>query len=299
MKRVMKTAVAVTAFGLAAALAVPAQAQTKDPGGSQTTRDEPGSGKGPAGLGSLLGGLTGGGLLNGLGGGLLGGLLGGRSGAPAQPAQPPQQQQQENQRPGRSEMGPAIDGLTSSLPLGGLASSHQSKRKTQVKPQQDATLQGAFASVADLVEGSLGGAMASLSTTKLLPGGAVSVTQALDSTTEAVNGTTQGVDHLSVQDTVTSVSRAAKFALPQSTNGRLGPLIGQLAPAEAAPLLESLPGTTQVASIDEIAPLVEDASALVSTNGTKASGAYTDTIASLGWATAALTSAVQDPWHHR
>ncbi|QYC45388.1 hypothetical protein Nocox_39190 [Nonomuraea coxensis DSM 45129] len=80
MNRVVKAAVAATAFGLAAALAVPAQAGA----GYETTRnapaDGPGGGTGLAGgspLGGLLGGLTGAGLGGGLGGGLTGGALGG------------------------------------------------------------------------------------------------------------------------------------------------------------------------------------------------------------------------------
>jgi hypothetical protein len=288
MKAVIKTAVAVTAFGLAAAaLAAPAQAQTLDRGNS-TVRDVPQSeGSGGLPVGNLLGGLTQGGLLDGLGGGLLGGLLGGsQKAAPAQP----KQKKGEQWETGRSR-GPAIDGRT--LPL-------SSKIKdTRVKPRQDTTLQGAFASVAYLVEGSFGGAMASLSTTRVVPGSAFSVAETLDTTTDALNGATGGAAHLSVQDTVAGVSRAAKRALPASTNGRLAPLVGRLVPAEAAPVVESLPGTTQVASIDEIAPLIEDAAAVVSTNGTKATSAYTDTVASLGWTTAALTSMVRGPWYHR
>ncbi|MDA0646513.1 MULTISPECIES: hypothetical protein [Nonomuraea] len=279
MKRVMKTAVAVTAFGLAAALAVPAQAQAGDLGASPTKRDQA-----RIGDDSPLDGLVG-----GLAGGLLDGLFGAAAKASAKPAQ--------NQT--RPQGRPGIDGLSNTLPLDGLAASRPAKPRAQVKPTQEDTFEGAFAQVAYLFEGSLGGATASLSTTRMVPGGRYGSTEALDGATSALDGATTGVAHLSLQETVVGMSRAAKQALPRSSNGRLAPLVGRVAPAETAPLLESLPGTTQVASIDEIAPLVEDASALVSTNGTKATSAYTDTVAALGWTTAALTSMVRDPWHYR
>ncbi|MEV4838876.1 hypothetical protein AB0K05_30525 [Nonomuraea sp. NPDC049486] len=273
MKRVMKTAVAVTAFGLAAALAVPAQAQARDLGASPTKRDQARIGSDDSPLDGLVGGLA---------GGLLDGLFGAGAKASAKPAQ--------NQT--RPQGRPSVDGLSNTLPLDGLAASRPAKPRAQVKPKQEDTFEGAFAQVAYLFEGSLGGATASLSTTRMVPGGRYGSTEALD-------GATTGVAHLSLQETVVGMSRAAKQALPRSSNGRLAPLVGRVAPAETAPLLESLPGTTQVASIDEIAPLVEDASALVSTNGTKATSAYTDTVAALGWTTAALTSMVRDPWHYR
>lgn len=279
MKRVMKTAVAVTAFGLAAALAVPAQAQARDLGASQAKRDQVRSDSDGSPLGGLVGGLA---------DGLLGGLFGGAKAS----AKPAQNQTGPQGRPG-------IDGLSNTLPLGGLAASRPAKPRAQVKPKQEDTFEGAFAQVAYLFEGSLGGATASLSTTRMVPGGRYGSTEALDGATSALDGATTGVAHLSLKETVVGMSRAAKQALPRSSNGRLAPLVGRLAPAETAPLLESLPGTTQVASIDEIAPLVEDASALVSTNGTKATSAYTDTVAALGWTTAALTSMVRDPWHYR
>ncbi|MFC5818291.1 hypothetical protein [Nonomuraea harbinensis] len=274
MKRVMKTAVAVTAFGLAAALAVPAQAQARDLGASPTKRDQVRSDSDGSPLDGLVGGLA---------GGLLDGLFGAGAKASAKPAQ--------NQT--RPQGRPSIDGLSNTLPLDGLAASRPAK------PKQEDTFEGAFAQVAYLFEGSLGGATASLSTTRMVPGGRYGSTEALDGATSALDGATTGVAHLSLQETVVGMSRAAKQALPRSSNGRLAPLVGRVAPAETAPLLESLPGTTQVASIDEIAPLVEDASALVSTNGTKATSAYTDTVAALGWTTAALTSMVRDPWHYR
>ncbi|MGI5273159.1 hypothetical protein ACQEUU_28700 [Nonomuraea sp. CA-218870] len=276
----------MTAFGLAAALAVPAQASAaaRDLGG-----DNP--------LGGLLGGLTGGGLLNGAGDGLLGGLL--NSAAP-QPAG----------APSGPRLQPGADRLIDSEPLSGRASSRRTApRNGPVEPPPAEVLHGTFTSVSHLVEGALGTAMSPLSATRPMTGD----TRTMDTTTRTVDTTTRTVDTATrtvdtatralsgattAADSVAAVSRAARYALPrQSADGRLAPLVGHLAPTELAPPLDTLPGTTQVASIDEIAPLVEDAAAVVSTNGVEAASAYTDTITSLGWTTAALTSAVRDPWH--
>ncbi|MEU6731272.1 hypothetical protein ABZ917_46830 [Nonomuraea wenchangensis] len=78
MNRVVKAAVAATAFGLAAALAAPAQAEAQYATAGNALADGPGGGTSVAGgspVGGLLGGLAGG----GVGGGLLGGLIGGKS----------------------------------------------------------------------------------------------------------------------------------------------------------------------------------------------------------------------------
>ncbi|MEU4516062.1 hypothetical protein AB0G05_41770 [Nonomuraea wenchangensis] len=83
MNRVVKAAVAATAFGLAAALATPAQAEAQYETARNALADGPGGGTSVAGgspAGGLLSGLTGGGLAGtGAGGGLLGGLLGGKA----------------------------------------------------------------------------------------------------------------------------------------------------------------------------------------------------------------------------
>lgn len=328
MKRAIKTAVAVTSFGLAAALAVPAHAQAGEVGARHAYDNEPEKGRsgggsplgggGPlGGLGGLLGPISG--LLKGVAGSTpLGGLLGKKSAPSTRPTQStpvkadPRRPVTTYQAPGKRQgAGPQLapeaaglpfSGLTGALPLGGVvpgASRMAAPRDVHVKPgatMSEQSLRGAFASVADLVEGSLSGAMAVLSTTRAVPGGTASAVDVLDGTTKALNGATEGAESLSAEYTMTGLARAARHALPQATNGRLAPLVGHLAPAETAPLLESLPGTTQVASIDEVAPLIEDASAMVATNGTKAVGTYSDTVTALGWATAALTSKVRAPW---
>jgi hypothetical protein len=70
MNRIVKTAVAVAAFGLAAALAVPVQAEARyDTAGRAPAEDPGGTGGDP--LGGLLSGLFGGELTGGLVGGLL------------------------------------------------------------------------------------------------------------------------------------------------------------------------------------------------------------------------------------
>jgi hypothetical protein len=312
MKRVIKTAVAVTSFGLAAALAAPVHAEVNDHGVNHAPSDDP--------FGGLLGGDAGGAanLLSQLtGGGALGGLLGG--GALPLGGQVDAEDQTEHMggpnsyeditphsKP-RPELGPKVAGLPltgdllGNLPAlggalpGGALSGGASRmaapggvkqvQSFQVKAAEQQTLRGSFASVADLVEGSLGGAMAKLSSTSLLP-------DATGTTTRTMNGTTQGFGTLSMESTVAGLSEAAKRALPAASSPKLAPVIGRVVPAELAPLVQTLPGATQLAVIDEISPLIEDASTVVSANGTKAAGIYADAITSLGWTTAALTSHV-------
>ncbi|MEU4578379.1 MULTISPECIES: hypothetical protein [Nonomuraea] len=310
---------AVTSFGLAAALAPPVHADVQELGHRAAPQaDEPG-GKGGGPLGGLLSPVTGllGGLLGG-GGGLLGG---GKKSAPAEkyegqaeprgPIGPNSYEDATRWSEPRPELAPRVAGLpllgglgkglplAGGLPLGGVvpgASRLAVPQNAKVKPNVDGTLHGAFASVADLVEGSLSGAMAKLSTTRLLPGGTTSVVDASNTTTDTLNGTTQGLENLSLESTMAGLGAAAKHALPHASRGELSPLIGHLTPAEAAPLIESLPGTTQIAAVDEVSPLVEDVSNVLSTNGTKATGSYNETITSLGWSTAALTRHAADAW---
>jgi hypothetical protein len=312
MKRVIKTAVAVTSFGLAAALAAPVHADVQDLGSKSVSSDEPGGLGG--GLGGLLGPVS----------SLLGpvtGLLGGLGGKKAASAGEDEREyygpnSYEDATPWsepRPELAPRLAGLpllgsvTKGLPgvggaggVGGIvpgASRMAAPADTHVKPSADSTLKGAFASVADLVEGSLGGAMAKLSTTNLVPGATTSAVDASNTTTDTLNGTTQGVENLSLETTMSGLGAAAKHALPHARRGELAPLIGHLAPAETAPLVETLPGATQVLNVEEMAPLVEDTANLIATNGTKATGSYNDTAASLGWATAALTSGVTESYN--
>jgi len=260
MKRVIKAAVAVTSLGLAAALSVPAHAEVRDLGVNNAPSDDP--------LGGLLGGVGGVGGAGGggdllaklTGGNLLGGLLGGvgKSGAsgPADMRNADLQNADiENQAepmardsfedatvdsgplpelaPGGAGL-PVAGDLLKQLPVLGSVVPGASRaavpdtatglQDAQSRPE---ILRGAFTSVADLMGGSLGGAMAELSRLHLAPEGA------------------------------------------------------------SAPLVEAFPGTTQAASIDEIAPLVEDA------------GARPDVITSLGWATPAQAGDVDTSWAGR
>jgi hypothetical protein len=306
MKRVIKTAVAVTSFGLAAALAAPVHAEVNDHGVNHAPSDDPFGGLlgGDEGAANLLSQLTGGGVLGGLlGGGAL--PLGGQVDAEDQTEHMGGPNSYEDITPHskpRPELGPKVAGLPltgellGNLPaLGGALPGGASRmaapggvkqvQSFQVKAAEQQTLRGSFASVADLVEGSLGGAMAKLSSTSLLP-------DTTGTTTRTMNGTTQGVGTLSMESTVAGLSEAAMHALPAASNPKLAPAIGRVVPAELAPLVQALPGATQLAVIDEISPLIEDASTVVSANGTKAAGIYADAIASLGWTTAALTSHV-------
>jgi hypothetical protein len=306
MKRVIKTAVAVTSFGLAAALAAPVHAEVNDHGVNHAPSDDPFGGLlgGDKGAANLLSQLTGGGVLGGLlGGGAL--PLGGQVDAEDQTEHMGGPNSYEDITPHskpRPELGPKVAGLPltgellGNLPaLGGALPGGASRmaapggvkqvQSFQVKAAEQQTLRGSFASVADLVEGSLGGAMAKLSSTSLLP-------DTTGTTTRTMNGTTQGVGTLSMESTVAGLSEAAMHALPAASNPKLAPAIGRVVPAELAPLVQALPGATQLAVIDEISPLIEDASTVVSANGTKAAGIYADAITSLGWTTAALTSHV-------
>ncbi|MFI7455702.1 hypothetical protein ACIBQX_50170 [Nonomuraea sp. NPDC049714] len=313
MKRVIKTAVAVTSFGLAAALAAPVHAEVNDHGVNHAPSDDPIGGLlggDDGGMGNLLSQLTGGGVLGGLlGGGAL--PLGGQVDDAEDQAEymggPNSYEDITPDSEPRPELGPKVAGLPlggellGNLPaLGGMVPGGtkpggasrmaapggvKQVQSFQVKAAEQQTLHGAFASVADLVEGSLGGAMAQLSSTSLLP-------DTTGTTSRTMNGTTQGVGSLSMESTVAGLSEAARHALPAASNGKLAPLIGRVVPAELAPLVEVLPGATQLAAIDEISPLIEDASTVVSANGTKAAGIYADAITSLGWTTAALTSHV-------
>lgn len=307
MKRVIKTAVAVTSFGLAAALAAPVHAEVNDHGVNHAPSDDPFGGLlggDDAGAGNLLSQLTGGGVLGGLlGGGAL--PLSGQADAEDQTEHMGGPNSYEDITPGsepRPELGPKVaglplaSGLLDKLPaVGGVMPGGASRmaapggvkqvQSFQVKAAEQQTLHGAFASVADLVEGSLGGAMAKLSSANLLP-------DTTGTTTRTMNGATQGVGTLSTEATVAGLAEAAKHALPAASNPKLAPVIGRVVPAELAPLVEELPGATQLAAIDEISPLVEDASTVVAANGTKAAGIYADAITSLAWTTAALTSGV-------
>ncbi|SEH01741.1 hypothetical protein SAMN05444920_121189 [Nonomuraea solani] len=322
MNRVVKTAVAVTAFGLAAAaLAVPAQAEVRN----NTARYAPIDG--PAGttaasspLGGLLGGLVGGGLLNGVLGASKpkAGAHPGMTEAERDAAVENQEEQvgsanaaEDVTRQGGPlpELSPIIGGmplggggLTESLPiLGGAARMAQPatpsvKAGKQSETQPKAIGMNTFGGATGMLESSVGGAMGTLSTTNLLPGTGTSVTDTSSATAKTMNATTRGVETLSADTAIFGVTQATRRALPGATSGELSPVIGQVAPAEMAPVAEALPGTSQAASMDELAPVIDQASGFVAVSGKKATGRYSDVITALGWSTDALTSSVRNSW---
>ncbi|MFI7134426.1 hypothetical protein ACIBQ1_52790 [Nonomuraea sp. NPDC050153] len=335
MNRVVKTAVAVTAFGLAAALAVPAQAEVRHDAAGYV-----GSGGGSGSpLDSLLGGSLTDSLLGGLVGGVpLNGLLGGGTQAKsaARPSRPMTDVERdiaaENQQgpahfttPNAAEdvtnfggplpeLSPIVGGfslggggLTESLPvpiLSGAARMAQ-PAATSVKAGKQGTgqvvtegtaLRGAYDATAGVLGMSVGDAMNKVNSNSLFPGAGSSVLNTSTATAKTMNSTTQGVESLSAGSVVAGLGLVARQALPQAASSELSPVIGQVAPVEMAPVVEALPGTAQAASMDELTPLVEDASGFLSANGTKATGTYGDVLTALGWTTDALTSSVRDSW---
>ncbi|MEW9553822.1 hypothetical protein [Nonomuraea sp. NPDC050783] len=107
----------------------------------------------------------------------------------------------------------------------------------------------------------------------------------------------RGFDSLSNGAARLGLAQAALRALPYKNKSELAPAIGQVAPAESAAMAEALPATARNMTVEELAPLAEDAGALVQTNGTKAVGGYADVMTALGWTTDALTSSVRDTWN--
>ncbi|MDX3109368.1 hypothetical protein ACIBO5_60700 [Nonomuraea angiospora] len=334
MNRVVKAAVAVTVFGLAAALAAPAQAEVgnnavgNDGGGTNSPLD-----------GLLGGGLLNDGLLSGLiGGGQLNGLLSGglKPKAAAQPSRPMSSVERdiaaENQKrqgytttPNAAEdvtnfggplpeLSPIVGGfslggggLTESLPVPALSGAARMAQPvaTSVKSgRQDGgqvltegeTLRGAYDATTGLFNTSFSDAMDKLDNNSVLPGAGSSLLNTSAATAKTMSGTSKGIETLSAESIVAGLGKAARLALPQAASGRLSPAIGQVAPVEMAPVIEALPGTAQAASVDELTPLVEDTSGVVSANGTKATGTYGDVLTALGWTTDSLTSSVRDSW---
>ncbi|WP_219460901.1 hypothetical protein [Nonomuraea rhizosphaerae] len=293
MKRVIKTAVAVAAFGLAAALSAPAaQADALRP----TNLGLPGGGDPVSGL---LGGLLGG--AGGVGGGnLLGGLLGGGKGksGSSQQANPEEGPNVEGaaefsptqgQLPVGGRLSDPLGGLTGVLP-GASRLAESAADKAAVQRNSKATVyqteRGAFSTLAGLLDGSVFGGLGQLTGTDVVQGSAGTATGS------TMTNAGRGLDSLTMSEATKSLAAAARSALPQAGGGKLAPLVGHVAPAESAPLVEAVPGTVQAASVDEIAPLVEDTSGVVSTNGTKAAGSYSDTMTSLTWTADALTGDV-------
>ncbi|MFF4625581.1 hypothetical protein [Nonomuraea jabiensis] len=332
MNRVVKAAVAVTVFGLAAALAVPAQAEA----GNNAVRNDGGGTNSPLD-GLLGGGLLKDGLLSGLiGGGQLNGLLGGglQGKSAAQPGRPmtsverdiaAESQRRYSTTPNAAEdvtnfggplpeLSPIVGGfslggagLTESLPVPVLSGAARMAQPvaTSVKAggrdggrvlTEGETLRGAYDATTGLFNTSFGDAMDKLNNNGVLPGAGSSLLNTGAATAKTMSGTSKGIETLSAESIVAGLGEAARRALPHDASGRLSPVIGQVAPVEMAPVIEALPGTAQAASMDELTPLVEDASGVVSANGAKATGTYGDVLTALGWSTDSLTSSVRDSW---
>ncbi|GAA3712209.1 hypothetical protein GCM10022224_092200 [Nonomuraea antimicrobica] len=326
MKRVVKTAIAVTAFGLAAAaMAVPAQAEVHSNTARYAPIDGPGGGTTAASpLGGLLGGLVGNGLLSG--------LLGGsqpKSGA-AQMTEAERDAASENMaesiatanafedvtRTGGPlpELSPIVmgiplggSGLTKSLPLPVLSGAARmaepatpsvkaGKQGQSQATVEGATVRGTFGAVTGTLESSVGGAAHKLYASGLLPSSGIGFVGTGDATSKTLSGTTQGVAGLSADSAVAGLTEAARRALPHASSGELSPMVGRVAPAEMAPVVEALPATSQAIAMDELTPLVESSSSFVAARGTKAAGSYSDVITALGWTTDALTSSVRNSW---
>ncbi|GAA3625266.1 hypothetical protein GCM10022419_133590 [Nonomuraea rosea] len=326
MNRVVKTAVAVTAFGLAAALAVPAQADVQYNSARYAANDAPGGGTSANGspIGSLLGGLV--------GGGLFGSLFGGKAKSAQAPGghmtEAERDAASEDQRePGMSvpaanaaedvlsggspltELSPIVGGfrlgggdLTKSLPvLSGASRMATPTVKTGEQGHsqsvtEGAALRGAYGAATGLVDSSVGGTVNRLAPSSLMPASGAGFLDASGLTAKTMGAASKSVESLSADTTLTGLAMAARRALPHAASGELAPVVGQVAPAEMAPVVEALPGTTQAASMDELTPLVEDTSNLVATRGAKTAGYYGDVMAALGWTTDALTSSVRNSW---
>ncbi|MEU6721446.1 hypothetical protein ABZ897_59235 [Nonomuraea sp. NPDC046802] len=322
MNRVVKTAVAVTAFGLAAALAVPAQADVRHNNSKHNTSRSATLGDSP--VGGILGGLVGSGLLTG--------LLGATPKSAALPDARalPDTRMSEIERDRASEaaarqrtqaeesgftanaaedvisggaplreLSPIVGGfalgqagLTKSLPVLGAARMAQPATPA-VKGGAASQNTDVYGSVSGLVDSSIGGTMFGWSSGRLLPEDG----NGLMNTGKATVGkTAKGFESLSAETALGGLSATAKRALPRVTSGELAPVVGQVAPKEVAPVVEALPGTTQTASAEELKPIVKDASTFVETNGYKAADRYGDVMVALGWSSESLAGSVRESW---
>ncbi|GAA3473473.1 hypothetical protein [Nonomuraea roseola] len=81
----------------------------------------------------------------------------------------------------------------------------------------------------------------------------------------------------------------ADQAVPETGGPRLSPLVDSVTPAEAAPVVGTLPGVADTASIDEIAPLVDVAASAVDNNAEKATHSTSETLHSVSESVAQLT----------
>ncbi|GGK71425.1 hypothetical protein Ppa06_34760 [Planomonospora parontospora subsp. parontospora] len=233
MKRVIKTAVAVAALGLAAAICTPAQAQSiPSLGGQDATETVSMAIRGLAGglTGGRLDGLAGGQGLDGLTGGQgLEGLAGGQ-GAP-----------------------PVTDGVF------GKASAAVERLlgvPAEQLTQGGAPLRG--------VTGEAGPLAGTTDSAGHLVGATNGLTHSGARSVENVQGTVEGAEGLTHQrPRVEGLVDGLNQAVPQGAEraGTVAPLVGGLAPAEAGPLVGAVEPVTRSASIDELSPLLGNRSA--------------------------------------
>ncbi|MFC4013150.1 hypothetical protein ACFOY2_38400 [Nonomuraea purpurea] len=316
MNRVVKTAVAVTAFGLAAALAVPAQADVRHNNTKHNTSRSATLGDSP--VGGLLGGLVGSGLLTG--------LLGATPKSAAQPdarmseierdraSEAAARKQTQAEEAGFTanaaedvisggaplrELSPIVGGfalgqagLAKSLPVLGAARMAQPATPA-VKGGAASQNTDVYGSVSGLVDSSIGGTMFGWSSGRLLP---ESGNGLMNTGNATVGKTAKGFESLSAETALGGLSSTAKRTLPRVTSSELAPVVGQVAPKEVAPVVEALPGTTQTASAEELKPIVKDASTFVETNGYKAADRYGDVMVALGWSSESLAGSVRESW---
>ncbi|UBU12830.1 hypothetical protein [Nonomuraea gerenzanensis] len=319
MNRVVKTALAVTAFGLAAAaMAVPAQAEVQYNTARYAPIDGLGGGTiaGADPLGGLLSSLIGG------GGGLLGALGGtAKSGAQqgGQMSELERDMASENQAETGTtanahedvtahsgpipELSPILSGLTSGVPLGGggltesLPVLGAARMAQPATPSVKAGKQGkdAPASQGDVLGSGVTGTVGSSveRTVNTLSGASLLPASSSGAVAKTMAGGSSGLGTFSADALLGGVTEATWLALPHGAGRRLAPALGQVTPAEMAPVVEALPATSQAAAMDELAPLVQDTSAFVEGRGVQAAGAYSDLITALGWTTDALTSSVR------
>ncbi|MFC4060324.1 hypothetical protein ACFOWE_18630 [Planomonospora corallina] len=243
MKRGIKTAVAVAAFGLAAAICTPAQAQEIPSLG----------GKNPVETVSMAVRGLAGGLTNGRA--ALDGLTGGQGAAPAAPGVVGKASGTIERLLGISAehltSGAQLRDLTGGASLRDVAGGQPLRGLTGSGPLQDITggsnpLTGAGDSAGHIIGATNG----------LTHSGARAV--------ENVQGTVEGAEGFTYQrPRVEGLVDGLNQAVPQGAEraGTLAPLVGNLAPSEAGSLVGSVEPVTRSASIDELSPLLDSGSA--------------------------------------
>lgn len=219
MNRIIKAAVAVAMCGLAAAVAVPVQAQNSfvDRGEAALLPNIPQVNE----LGSVIGK----GQLDAKRLGAVGGtLLNGQDAASAS-------------RAGLTD-GPFEQVQSLVQPVLGAPPSKVADGSSQKEGLAAETLHGAWRLAGTATEGLKG----------------------LKDKEAAAGGVTEKVDH----------------AVPRKGRPELAPLVRDLTPVEATPVVNALPGAAGAATIDEIAPLVDDAARAVDGNANRGIGSTSE-----------------------